>query len=1258
LNTLHRFFFATVLALLATADLRGTETENLGLAILPAPGKVDIDGRVGDWDLSGGIFATGDAENMRDKAAVWFHAMYDEKYLYLLARFNDDTPLNNPGETAADHGFNGDCLQVRWIVADETPEERGGHITAWKGRDNRDVVLIEKGKTFKDGETKDAKQLGVLQAFQANADRSGYVQELAVPWTLLTKDGQPLRAGDRMQLTIEPNFTLRGTARLTIKDIFKPGIPLDRIFTFTAWRQWGWATLEPHGHLSPRALRLSDGREFPVRLEQNLPVIDWTGLIKGREFKGFKSVAVEVPGDGIVSLNILNKEGLVVRQLLNGEFLTKGKHQIKWDGLTNYSVKRPGETVPAGEYTWTALYHPQFGLRFRGWACNGGSAPWDGPSGKTNWGGDHGVPVGCAAAGDRVFLVWSGAEGGKMLLATNLLGEVQWGKNFTSTWGLSAVAVDGGAVFVHDGKRLSRVSAADGSYLPWEGEADIVLGTLRPDFSKETESRGLAAKAGRLYLSYAKENTVLVLDAKTGKLQKNLQIDNPDGLCAVSESLLYVVSGGKTVLAVNPESGEAKPLISGLANAGGVAIDAAGQIYVAVGVPDNQVKVFSADGKPIRSIGRAGGRAIVGPWTPDGMAFVKGIAVDSQGQVWAAEADYSPKRVSVWDGASGQFVRDFFGPPPYGATGGAIMPSDPDVMIGQGCEWRLDPGTGKSKCVAVITRDGMANSRFASGNGGRTYLAVASEWAFKPGHITIYERVGKGQYQPRARFDYESQDSTNKKTIYWADENGDQQPQENERTTLDADLRFSGWWMKMSPDLAICTDNTLINVDRFTPCGAPKYDFAHATKIPFQSVASADGRLALQSGEYNTEHGVIRCFDIASERRLWSYPDNFVGVHGSHNACGPTVGMIRGSFTPVGSVKLPEPVGNAWVIPTNLGEWHILTERGFYLGKLFEGDPLRVKWPDEALPGAIFDSVPPGSGQEDFGGNIALAPDGKFYIQSGCSAFWNIELTGLDRVAALPGGSLVISDDEVNQARAIREEALQASVGQRKLAIKKQTPKFTGNFDGDFQGSEIANFSKQEGKNLRFAAAWDDQNLYLAWQVDDLTPWINSADAPEIMYISGDTVDFQLATDPAADANRARAALGDLRLSIGNLKGTPTAVLYRMVANDKHPKTFTSGVVKEYTVDSVQVLSEVVIEVRKEEKRYIVEAKVPLASLGIKLVAGTKLRGDFGVTFGDASGRRTRLRAYWSNQHTGIVEDVVYELMLEPQYWGELLFNP
>ena len=49
--------------------------------------------------------------------------------------------------------------------------------------------------------------------------------------------------------------------------------------------------------------------------------------------------------------------------------------------------------------------------------------------------------------------------------------------------------------------------------------------------------------------------------------------------------------------------------------------------------------------------------------------------------------------------------------------------------------------------------------------------------------------------------------------------------------------------------------------------------------------------------------------------------------------------------------------------------------------------------------------------------------------------------------------------------------------------------------------------------------------------------------------------------------------------------------------------------------------------------------------------------GDFGVIHGDPAGKRTRLRTYWSNQHTGIVDDAVFELMLAPKNWGEVSFQ-
>jgi len=252
---------------------------------------------------------------------------------------------------------------------------------------------------------------------------------------------------------------------------------------------------------------------------------------------------------------------------------------------------------------------------------------------------------------------------------------------------------------------------------------------------------------------------------------------------------------------------------------------------------------------------------------------------------------------------------------------------------------------------------------------------------------------------------------------------------------------------------------------------------------------------------------------------------------------------------------------------------------------------------------------------------------------------------------------VAIAPDDVKTAQGFRDAFAQAAVGIRRLTIKKATPTFTGDLVKDFPAAEIAEFKKGDDTAVRFASAWDDQSLYLAWDVRDATPWVNGADAPEFLYAHGDTVDFQLGTDPKADKNRTEAVLGDLRLSIGPFKGAPTAVVYRKVAAEKHPKTFSSGVIKEYSMDSVVVLSHARIHVKKEGNRYVVEAAIPLADLGLKPAPGLTLRGDVGVTHGDKAGLDTVLRTYWSNQVTGIVNDEVFELKMEPKNWGELTFQ-
>jgi hypothetical protein len=159
------------------------------------------------------------------------------------------------------------------------------------------------------------------------------------------------------------------------------------------------------------------------------------------------------------------------------------------------------------------------------------------------------------------------------------------------------------------------------------------------------------------------------------------------------------------------------------------------------------------------------------------------------------------------------------------------------------------------------------------------------------------------------------------------------------------------------------------------------------------------------------------------------------------------------------------------------------------------------------------------------------------------------------------------------------------------------------------------------------------------------------------MYSGGDTVDLQLATAPDANPKRTQAGKGDIRLSIGNFHGTPTAVLYRFISDVKKPRSFTSGVIQGYQVDYVDVLADAKIKVKLDKNQYVVEAAIPMASLGLSPTPGMTVGGDIGVTYNEASGTRTKLRNYWSNQHTGLVDDVVFELQIAPQYWGTFTFE-
>ena len=113
-----------------------TETENVRLRIIKAPGAVNVDADSSDWDLSGSIFCCPDVEKFRTSYAVWISAMFDKDNLYFFFRWLDATPMNNPGLAGSDYPWQGDCMQVRLATS---PQSK----TAFNGlRHNTDVSKL------------------------------------------------------------------------------------------------------------------------------------------------------------------------------------------------------------------------------------------------------------------------------------------------------------------------------------------------------------------------------------------------------------------------------------------------------------------------------------------------------------------------------------------------------------------------------------------------------------------------------------------------------------------------------------------------------------------------------------------------------------------------------------------------------------------------------------------------------------------------------------------------------------------------------------------------------------------------------------------------------------------------------------------------------------------------------------------------------------------------------------------------------------
>ena len=942
-----RFLWIALLVIFISLPALAQETTNTEIRVVPATREVAIDGNLEEWDLSGGIFMCYDAATLADKNSVWAYMMHDEEALYVAFRFKDRTPLINHIDPKVEPGFGwrSDCVHMR-IWTDKVL-----HVDSYFYTDEkRPVVRInyeDLGLPAQERESRtleDAIAEGARAAFRVAEDGKGYTQEIALPWRLLRQDGKAYKVGESLRCGIECLWgDPTGGAGLPahrIADLLNPEL-MQRTRFWGNKNAWGTARLVAENDLPPsptaKLALLPSGEEGELTLEERM-------ALKRTATTGPVELAYELPHKAYVTLVIEDEQGKRVRNLIADAFRLAGRNVDYWEGADD-----EGRLVTPGRYQVRGLYHKEFEPVYEFTFGSPGNPPWETADGRGAWLSDHAAPEAVAADDERIYLAAPNAEAGSAVLAMDYAGQKIWGIGVVRVFGYSgtALAVGDEHLFVAiDSHRdvgkgthldanltLYRVDKKTGAYAPFpDGEAFHVVGKHdrsllprprsegdwiasgdhNPDWAR-CSLMGLAYHQGKLYMSSYLQDRILVIDAEKGETEGEISIPAPVGLAVDPKGRLLAVSG-KQVMVIETQTGKTEPLISDLEAPVALTTDRQGNIYVSDWAREMCVKVYSPDGKFLRRIGKRGGRPWVGAWDPNGMLLPSSLAVDRRDRLWVAEKDLTPKRVSVWS-ATGEFEREFIGPPFYKNVGTHVNPYDPTQAFVTNCEVQLDWETGEWHPVATIWRPTHPMALFGPNralNGsyrtirldGREFMVSSSSW------VIISERKDD-QYQPVAAlghvgaFVHRSQtkamnhlrgerrlpvpildehrtppqlrdrikepdmwksypeETTN---FYWADRNGDALVQENEMTFFEAPgaepQRWNFLWANpVSGNLTIYPYNVWggreiiwrVPLKGWTECGAPLYDPQNAEIVINRARKQVPGRNSSASWVFSGE---------------------------------------------------------------------------------------------------------------------------------------------------------------------------------------------------------------------------------------------------------------------------------------------------------------------------------------------------------------------------------------------------------------------
>ncbi len=960
-------------------------------------------------------------------------------------------------------------------------------------------------------------------------------------------------------------------------------------------------------------------------------------------------VAFTLDKPGRVTLVIEDAAGKRVRNLVMDEPFPAGNNTVWWDGLTDWgqcNVRQhggydvTGTLVEPGAYTVRGIVHGPVDLmyQFTPYCPNNPIRTTD----RTGqWLSDHTPPcstvfvpaegtnayllVGSTIAEGAHGLAWLTPKGRKFFGATTIGTTYTGPSKLTLATGTNTFAdIDAWALGVTRteltvvGIRRDRSTQR---FFYKKGQFTVNRGGFG-EFNRHFTDFSLAVRDKVAAVGNPDTNQVWFVDVSgavpsSGTVIGTLDVKNPRGLAYDGEGNLFVLSGS-SLLRFAPgagglPAGSPAVLTKDLDEPRDLLLRD-GRFYISCRGASHQVWVVNAKdallcpaGKVLKKFGRPGA-PVCGPYDEEKMQNPQGLAIDAQGQLWVAEEDYHPKRLSVWDAKSGKFIKAFYGPTQYGG-GGKIDPQDKARFYYAGVEFKLDWEKGSDRPVGVFARSEPVSNLGRLGTpddpiyvNGRQYMANTfnAECITGPRVLELFRYDKDGVARPVAMFGQVAgwaalrgdaalsnavpaemilgakyYGDWNKKPwggidglFAWSDRNEDGAAQADELTFRPG--RAMGINRKVGTLTFVTGDGTLFEPQGFTKGGVPLYDATKAVVVhpgvgrpQSQMVLTPDNSgyaLLAWAPEVAEAYGIDpgkwaggAVSGMTSDGRPWFYPYRWMGLHSSGlfpTGRDPEPGELIGGTKIIGpTLELGPDKLQTFALNANSGQIYLMTVDGLYVAPLFKHGYVSTPWGNTVLERGMNLNDRSSDG-EGFFQTITRTPDGKIYLQALNHTSSIVEVTGLDDLRRLKPFRIEVDKQQLEECKGLqfaREAERQREQGAKRItvAIDGKAPVVDGKAD-DWDDAEWVMLDAETEAALKVA----DGKLYAAWRTDRPDLPKNSGVDPWVnLFKTGGGLDLMISADPSRKG--AAPVKGDQRLLLALVEGKPRAILYEPKSDKK-----------------------------------------------------------------------------------------------------------